>query len=395
MTNPNQLPNSNRPIQWVVVRAVTFFALWLLIDSSPGIAQEPELDRTSPKIQTALKPVLELVAPSIVDIESQHERRSLGTVVSSEGLVIAKLSELGDSFQCSIDGQKFASVLIGLHRGHDLALIQLKTEESKQGDAPEQPLALNPIRFVLNSPSVEPGLFVVSTASATGEAHMGIVSVSPQRFDIQQPKCDDCIDFGVTVSELPVSIAGSLSPQIKEADTPTQGLNVERVYPRTVSEKCGLLVGDSLQSINGRAVLSRSELDRTTKKLRVGQTVNLVVVRNGEVKELSTKINSLAPRMLHDRWGGGPFSEKRFGFPEVISHDSIIKPEDCGGPLTDLRGNVIGINISRSMRVATFAIPIYYVHRFVRYVRPNATLVYGQPNVNQTPNLSSPINASR
>ena len=93
---------------------------------------------------------------------------------------------------------------------------------------------------------------------------------------------------------------------------------------------------------------------------------------------LSTRINSFAPRMLHDRWGGGPFSDRRFGFHQVISHDSVIDPEQCGGPLVDLEGNVLGINIARAMRVASFAIPLHEVENFVRYVKPEIELVYNR-----------------
>jgi serine protease Do len=80
--------------------------------------------------------------------------------------------------------------------------------------------------------------------------------------------------------------------------------------------------------------------------------------------------------MTQLRWGGGPFSDKRFGFQEVISHDSVVEPEHCGGPLIDLRGNLVGINIARSMRVATFAIPVQDVRNFILRVRPNADLRY-------------------
>ena len=142
-------------------------------------------------------------------------------------------------------------------------------------------------------------------------------------------------------------------------------MEVQRVYPRSVSEQSGLLAGDLLQSINDVNISSQIELKNYTKGLRVGQVVKFIVIRDGISKTLSTRIESFAPRMIHDRWGGGPFSEKRFGFSTVISHDSVITPADCGGPLVDLHGNVVGINIARSMRVASFAIPIKDVQQFV------------------------------
>ena len=54
---------------------------------------------------------------------------------------------------------------------------------------------------------------------------------------------------------------------------------------------------------------------------------------------------------------GGPLSNRRNGFPLAIQHDTVLRPRDCGGPLVDLTGSVVGINIARASRVATFAIP--------------------------------------
>jgi len=35
----------------------------------------------------------------------------------------------------------------------------------------------------------------------------------------------------------------------------------------------------------------------------------------------------------------------------------VIKPSDCGGPLVDLDGKILGINIARAGRVETWALP--------------------------------------
>ena len=54
---------------------------------------------------------------------------------------------------------------------------------------------------------------------------------------------------------------------------------------------------------------------------------------------------------------GGDLSGRRTGFPMVIQHDTVIRPTDCGGPLVDLDGRVLGINIARAGRVETWALP--------------------------------------
>jgi len=50
-------------------------------------------------------------------------------------------------------------------------------------------------------------------------------------------------------------------------------------------------------------------------------------------------------------------SGRRDGFPLVLQHDTVLKPNDCGGPLVNLDGRVVGVNIARGGRVETYAIP--------------------------------------
>jgi hypothetical protein len=53
-----------------------------------------------------------------------------------------------------------------------------------------------------------------------------------------------------------------------------------------------------------------------------------------------------------------PVSRRDTGFGRVIQHDSLITPEECGGPLVDIEGRLVGMNIARSDRTKTFALPV-------------------------------------
>ena len=53
----------------------------------------------------------------------------------------------------------------------------------------------------------------------------------------------------------------------------------------------------------------------------------------------------------------GQVSRRRSGFPRVLQHDSILQPADCGGPIVDLDGKAVGVNIARAGRAATYAVP--------------------------------------
>jgi serine protease Do len=53
----------------------------------------------------------------------------------------------------------------------------------------------------------------------------------------------------------------------------------------------------------------------------------------------------------------GALSRNRTGFPTALQHDMVLEPSQCGGPIVDLNGHVIGLNIARSGRIECFAIP--------------------------------------
>lgn len=53
----------------------------------------------------------------------------------------------------------------------------------------------------------------------------------------------------------------------------------------------------------------------------------------------------------------GDFSKRRSGFPRVIQHDILGNSSSAGGPLLDLDGRCIGMNIARANRAESFAIP--------------------------------------
>ena len=60
-----------------------------------------------------------------------------------------------------------------------------------------------------------------------------------------------------------------------------------------------------------------------------------------------------------------PKSGRRDGFSKVFSHDADLKPANCGGPIFDLDGNFVGLNIARNSRVRSYAIPRAIINRFV------------------------------
>jgi serine protease Do len=66
----------------------------------------------------------------------------------------------------------------------------------------------------------------------------------------------------------------------------------------------------------------------------------------------------------------GRLSERRTGLTGVIQHDIAIRPQDCGGPLVNFRGELVGINIARRARESTLAVPISDVVGWIQATQP-------------------------
>jgi S1-C subfamily serine protease len=53
----------------------------------------------------------------------------------------------------------------------------------------------------------------------------------------------------------------------------------------------------------------------------------------------------------------GPRSTRLSGFERAMQHDTVINPDQCGGPVVDTSGRVVGMNIARAGRVVSYALP--------------------------------------
>lgn len=319
--------------------------------------QEQTVELTN---EQTVEQMLEPFAASVVQIRNRDRLCCLGTIVA-DGLVVTKRSELSGIVTCiTADGSRIPAALIASDQLDDLALLRLVRHGAEITKLPPA------LKFDRDA-SVESGDVLFSVGPDANPVSVGVATVSPRRIPVAQPACRDCVDLGVTVSVQPereqvvTTRSGNLWPRTEGI----AGARVNRVYPRTLGERVGILQGDLLVSINHQWVPNAATLRSIGSRVRVGQTVDIVVVREGALKQLSMKIDHFLRRVYHDRWGGGPFSERRFGFSTTIVHDSLIEPSQCGGPLVDLDGTVVGLNIARSMRVATLAVPSARVREFV------------------------------
>jgi serine protease Do len=263
---------------------------------------------------------------------------ALGTIVTSDGYIVTKASELSGNVECKLGGEKtYPARLIGVHDNTDLALLKIDAS------------GLAPVRWSRERPPAV-GSFL-ATAGPGGEAlAIGVVSVGPRAIP---------------------AASGVLGIAVGQAD---EGARVEQVLEGTSADRAGLQVNDIITRVNDRSVTSRESLIETVGGFRPGDRVRLQILRGEEVLDISTTLGNRTHGSRRDFQNrlGGDLSERRGGFPQAIQHDTVLRPRDCGGPLVDLDGRVVGINIARAERVASYAIPTPLVLDVIDELRPRA-----------------------
>ena len=266
----------------------------------------------------------------------------VGTVFSSDGWIVTKSSEIQNvkKLNCIFaDDREFAATLVATDTSYDMALLKIEAKD------------LVAIDIADKSSEVDAGQIVVSCAPDGKVMSMGLVTAKPRRFSLRQRRSSE-------------SNRGFLGVVCRSSD---EGLVVRTVSDRSGADRAGLERRDVIQSIAGQKVNTTNELIEILKEYKANQTIQLSVNRGDDLINIEAILGKRpnAGNERTDKWGGGPFSDRRAGFPIVIPHDSVIKPQQCGGPLLNSDGEVIGLNIARAMRVATYAVPIQEVKKFV------------------------------
>jgi serine protease Do len=314
--------------------------------------------RASLKVRRALRDLNQPFSPCIVQITGSHGRKILGTIVTSDGLILTKASELDPEIHCELaDSTRHAGKLVAINRQNDLALIRIAAD------------GLMPIKLNALPSFPATGDLVTSFGPSDEPLGLGIVCVPHRSLPIKQPVVSRQSLAGIKTS------AQVISKTIVKDNKYIQklGLQVVRVEPRSIGEQANLLVDDLICSINGKPTIGMSSWDEALQSLAIGHKATFEIIRNDRHFETSLTIKNLS-RTIHDRWGAGPYSMRRFELGAVIIHDTPLSPEECGAPLVNLDGEVVGINIARSLRSATLAIPTQTLLQWIRSVQPNAKL---------------------
>jgi serine protease Do len=296
---------------------------FLLGFASLAFPQSSDFLRTNPKFIAAFRDVLEPHANSIVRIQCDGKDTCLGTIVGADGWVLTKAHDLKGKIECKFsDGQTREARIVGVHEPHDLAMLRVPGQ------------LRNVVRFA-DSKSALAGAWLASPGDTKTPATIGVVSV-PTR----------------TVNE------AYLGVQIDFTDA---GLIVNAILKNSAAWKAGLQTKDVLLKLNAIPLADAEHLQQLIGDLKTGDPITLHIRRGNREHELKAVLQSREQandfRSEFQNRMGSVLSNRRSGYSVILQHDSVLKPTDCGGPLVDLKGRVIGVNISRAGRVETWAIP--------------------------------------
>jgi hypothetical protein len=130
---------------------------------------------------------------------------------------------------------------------------------------------------------------------------------------------------------------------------------VTKVWERSDTEEAAKLLqpDDLITHLNGMPTPTAEEYIRVRDsqlafpESLVGERFLLTIQRGPQTFQAAVPIVPSAFPSPYD-WKQCPLSLRRNGFPHVFVQDGGITPEECGGPVVDRLGRVIGLNIARA-----------------------------------------------
>jgi serine protease Do len=281
------------------------------------------------------QPLVRATNQSIVWVWAGGRRpASFGTVVGDGTQVIAKWSEIarGKGFVQVVDpsGTTRPAKITGVYEDEDLAVLSIEGA------------ALTPVQWsTAETPSL--GRFLVAAGPGGQPVGFGVVSVRERNL-----KETDRAFLGIAADPLHNG----------------PGAKIGQIEEHSAAALAGVRAGDVITAIDGRVLSGLRELRSALTGKSPGDSVELKLSRNGQERSVTVKLASRPdlpqftnPRLRQMEQMGGAISLVRQAFPKAIQTDMQIEPNECGAPVLDLEGKVVGLLAARADRTRSFIIP--------------------------------------
>jgi S1-C subfamily serine protease len=293
--------------------------------------------RDNDEIKMMFRPILARLNDCVVEIRGDDQKLCLGAVVGPDGLIATKASELKGKLTICHDGTfSVPAIIVGKDDEIDLALLR-----------PESPVPS------LKAPAWAPADAMLGQVMLIPDARenflsMAAASVRERPID----RLSHAIGSGRT---------GVLN-LLTQKDYTGPGVLIEKAVEKTAAERAGIRPGDLVVAIDGTVIHNLADVNRLLINHKPGDKMKLRILRDGELKTISFEMgkanNDTRLIQPHDGINNDQDLSLRYApFAMAFQHDGQITARDCGGPILDLQGRIIGLNIARLNRVATLAIP--------------------------------------
>lgn len=316
---------------------LAFCVLWpeVSAQSRRATSLHQSLTKSGTLTLGAFESVAEPVRRSIVRFEINGEPVALGAVVSADGGVLTKASEVAGERLVAVltGGRRVAARVLAVDEESDVALVRVDAT------------GLVPIVWFAGSAVV--GQWAVTPGIDSRPEAIGVISTPPRRILHARALIGVRLDLG------------------------SQQARVAEVVEDLGADQAGILAGDVILAVDGELVDDGEDLMRALREFRAGQTVALRVLRAERTFEVelpmmppSVATRTAARRGRLERMSGD-ISARADGFSAALQHDSVLHPWQCGGPLLNVEGQAMGLNIARAGRVASYALPAELVQEIL------------------------------
>jgi len=268
---------------------------------------------------------------SIVSIRDGGLLLCLGTVMSADGYILTKASELHDAIDPEVilpSGRRFKAKELASDFAFDLMLLKVDAKD------------LHPVSLEVEK-----------------SAYVGDLAV------LQNGKGEALMPTVISVKTHSMEGANKAFMGIRMAED-DNGVRIEHVLPGGAAKRNGMKSGDVIMSLNGRAVDRMMTLVDAISAFKPGDTISVRFMRDDKIRTIDILLtpkfvndDTMLPLYRDPQFEGQFASTHAGGFPQAIQIDADVYPRQVGGPLLGLNGKALGIVIARADRFPAFAIP--------------------------------------
>lgn len=328
MENPKPTRSNSVNANWIL--ATIFTGLMLPLHGQQSL--ESAYRTTGTAVVAAFEGPRKVLQTSSAVILDGRKEAGYGVVISPDGHLLTKASEVLEvkSLGVTVDQTKYSEVkILMIDPTWDVALLKVEAHD------------LVPVNFAPTS-DIPQGTWVVANGATTRTSRRllaGIISAKSR--------------------EIPAAGGAALGVILNPK---ANVLEISEVNEKSGAKEAGLLKGDVILKIDGKKVRKIEEIAEALKDKKAGTVVKITYRRGKEESTIDVRL-SVKGEMYEDQVSrndqmSGDFSPRRSGFPRVIQDDILGSRKVQGGPLLDLDGRCVGMNIARANRAESFAIPV-------------------------------------